>query len=158
MRFTKVKIKLVKKGAVLPSRMTQGSSGFDIYAAESIEVPPASMTRNRLVEVGHASVGTGLIIQLPQNSVGRIASRSGLSRKHNIEVGAGWIDPDYRGEIVVELKNMSSKPFMIKTGDRIAQLFILATVKAIMVTSRFLSVTGRGSSGFGSTGVSRKKG
>lgn len=133
--------------------MTGGSGGFDLYAAESVEVPPAQCDEDGHVEVGRALVSTGIEIELPTGTVGRIASRSGLSVKSNVEVGAGWIDSDYRGTLMVELKNLSSRPFRIDQGDRIAQLVILPVVDAEIRVVTSLNMTKRGASGFGSTGT-----
>lgn len=133
--------------------MTGGSGGFDLYAAESVEVPPAQCNADGHVEVGRALVSTGIEIELPTGTVGRIASRSGLSVKSNVEVGAGWIDSDYRGTLMVELKNLSSRPFRIDQGDRIAQLVILPVVDAEIRVVTSLNETERGGSGFGSTGT-----
>ena len=93
----------------------------------------------------------GLSIKLPIGTVGRIAARSGLSTKFNIEVGAGWIDSDFRGEVMVELKNLSSADYNITAGDRIAQLILLKTFEADLIVSDKLESTSRCTSGMGST-------
>jgi len=85
--------------------------------------------------------------------VGRIGSRSGLSVAKNIEVGAGWIDPDYRGEIKVELKNLSSHDFIVDAAARIAQLFILSVATPDLEETNALPPSTRGAGGFGSTGM-----
>lgn len=153
----KLKIKLTSKSAILPRRMTSSSSGLDLHAAASLIVPPSKIVKGQFVEIGRATVKTGLIIQLPKNSIGKIGTRSGLSINRNIEVGAGWIDPDFRGEILIELKNMSATPFKISRGDRIAQLFVIPAVKILVEKSTSLSSTKRGMKGFGSTGLSKKR-
>ena len=146
-----LRVKLVHPAAKLPARMTPGSAGFDLYAAESIEVPPTRCEQDSCAEVGRALVSIGIKLQLPPGTVGRIASRSGLSVNSNIEAGAGWIDNDYRGELKVELKNLSSKPYKVNPGDRIAQLVILPLVDVEVHSVSHLEDTERGSSGFGST-------
>lgn len=148
-----LRVKLVDPAARPPRRMTAGSAGCDLYAAENVEVPPSRCSCDGNAEVGRALVSTGIEIQLPRGTVGRIASRSGLSVDWNVEVGAGWVDSDYRGLLQVELKNFSSKAFQVRQGDRIAQLLVLplADVKIRVVAS--LQDSGRGSSGFGSTGA-----
>lgn len=148
-----LKVKLVHPAAKLPARMTRGSAGLDLYAVESMEVPPACCDRDGYVDVGRALVPTGIILQLPPGTVGRVASRSGLSVNSNIEAGAGWIDSDYRGELKVELKNLSSKPYKINPGDRIAQLVILPLMDIGVVSALQLEETKRDSSGFGSTDI-----
>lgn len=146
-----MKVKLIHPAAKLPTRMTTGSAGLDLYAVESIEVPPTRCARDGCADVGRALIPTGIIIELPPGTVGRVGSRSGLSVKSNIETGAGWIDSDYRGELKVELKNLSSKPFQINTGDRIAQLVVLPVVDVEVESTLQLEETARDSGGFGST-------
>jgi dUTP pyrophosphatase len=147
-----LKVRKIHPSARPPTRMTGGSGGFDLYAAESVEVPPSQCDEDGHVEVGRALVSTGIEVELPTGTVGRIASRSGLSVKSNVEVGAGWIDSDYRGTLMVELKNLSARPFRISQGDRIAQLVILPVVDAEIRVVASLNETERGASGFGSTG------
>ena len=146
-------VKLVRPGAQPPGKMTPGSAGYDLYAAEEVEVPANRCDSDGSAEVGRATVPTGLVLELPRGTVGRVASRSGLSVKSNIEVGAGWIDSDYRGEILVELKNFGSKPYKVSQGDRIAQLVILPIVDARVIVVADVEETRRGQSGFGSTGL-----
>lgn len=148
-----VGVKKVHPAARPPSKMTSGSAGFDLYAAEAIEVPPARCNADGCVDVGRALVSTGIELELPPGTVGRIASRSGLSVAANVEVGAGWIDSDYRGTVMVELKNFGSAPFRIQQGDRIAQLVMLPLADAELAVIPSLEETSRGSSGFGSTGT-----
>ena len=123
-----LKVELVYPAAKLPTRMTAGSVGFDLYAVENIEIPPATWDVDGRVDVGRALIPIGIKLELPSGAVGRIASRSGLSVQFNLEVGAGWVDSDYRGELNVELKNFSSKPYKVRIGDRVAQLVILPIV------------------------------
>ena len=146
-------VKLVHPAAKPPKKMTQGSGGFDLYAAENVVIPPMRCDVDGHAEVGRGLVHIGIEIELPQGTVGRIASRSGLSINSNIEVGAGWVDSDYRGTLVVELKNLSSKPYKVSQGDRIAQLIILPVVDVEIKVVLCLEKTERGSSGFGSTGL-----
>ena len=89
--------------------------------------------------------------QVLPSTVGRIASRSGLSTRSNIKVGAGWIDSDYRGQVSVELKNLGSTEHKVAKGDRIAQLIILPVVLVDLQVTDELSATERGAAGFGST-------
>lgn len=147
-----VRIKLLSKEGQVPSRMSQGSAGFDLTAASDSIVPGSSVTANGAVQVGRILIATGVAIELPSNTVGRIASRSGLSAEHNIEVGAGWIDSDFRGEVMVELKNLNPIAFPVKRGDRIAQLIILFLPDVVFETVATLSPTQRGEKGWGSSG------
>lgn len=145
-------VKLVEPGAKAPTKMTAGSAGFDLYSSESAEIPPTRCDPDGRAEVGRALVSTGLVIELPPGTVGRIASRSGLSIKANIEAGAGWIDSDYRGTVKVELKNFGSKAYKVSQGDRIAQLVVLPVVDVKVTLVADVEQTARGGGGFGSTG------
>ena len=146
------KISLLSDRAQTPTRMTDGSAGYDLYAAVDAVVPAATISPGGTVDIGRCLVPLGLAIEMPIGTVGRIAARSGLSVKFNIEVGAGWIDSDFRGEVMVELKNLSSADYKITAGDRIAQLILLKTLQAELVVSDRLESTSRGTSGMGSTG------
>ena len=146
------KISLLSDRAQTPTRMTDGSAGYDLYAAVDAVVPAATISPGGTVDIGRCLVPLGLAIEMPIGTVGRIATRSGLSVKFNIEVGAGWIDSDFRGEVMVELKNLSSADYKITAGDRIAQLILLKTLQADLVVSDRLESTSRGTSGMGSTG------
>lgn len=151
--MTKLRVKLTDPGAVVPGKMTAGSAGFDLYAAEDVLVPPTRCEPDGQAEVGRALVSTGIMLELPLGTVGRVAARSGLSVKSNIEVGAGWIDSDYRGLLKVELKNLGSRPYQVNQGDRVAQLMVLPVVDVQIEVVTDLGRTGRGSAGFGSTGL-----
>ena len=147
-----VRIRLLSERARIPTRMTNGSAGYDLYAAVDAAVPAATTSVNGAVDIGRCLVPLGLAVELPIGTVGRIAARSGMSVNFNIEVGAGWIDSDFRGEVMVELKNLSSVDYRITAGDRIAQLILLTTVNAELVVSDKLDSTSRGTAGMGSTG------
>ena len=138
--------------AKLPVKASEGAAGFDLFSSERTVVPAAS-ARDGRVDIGHALVSTGIALSLPPGHVGRIGSRSGLSTRHNIEVGAGWIDPDYRGEIKVELKNYSGQDFVVEEGSRIAQLIILPIASPELELTDSLPPSSSGPGGFGSTGM-----
>jgi dUTP pyrophosphatase len=147
-----VKITRLSSHAQLPRRASEGAAGYDLFAAERTVIPAAQMLEGR-VNIGRALVPTGVALGIPVGHVGRVGSRSGLSVKHNIETGAGWIDSDYRGELKVELKNFSGLEFIVEEGDRIAQLIILPIVTPALEEVDSLSPTTRGTRGFGSTGA-----
>lgn len=136
----------------LPAQTSTGAAGFDLAAAVATVVPGSRSTGRGAVTIGRALVRTGIAIHLPAGSVGRIGSRSSMSTRLNIEVGAGWIDRDYRGEILVELKNLGDKPVAISVGDRIAHLLVLRTIRVKPRLVRRLTPTRRATRGFGSTG------
>ena len=147
-----IRISLLSDGAHIPTRMTDGSAGYDLYAAVDVVVPAATTSAIGAVDIGRCLVPLGLAIELPIGTVGRIAARSSLSVKFNVEVGAGWIDSDFRGEVMVELKNLSSADYKVTAGDRIAQLILLMNANAELVVSDKLESSTRGTSGIGSTG------
>ena len=102
-------------------------------------------------------VKIGIAIEIPKGLYARIAPRSGLSVKKSIDVGAGVVDGDYRGEIGVVLINHSNKDFEVNVGDRIAQM-ILEQIKTPEVEEQAnLDQTERGDKGFGTTGTNELK-
>ena len=147
-----MKVARLSPKAKLPVKASAGAAGYDLFASEAAVVP-ASAVRDGRVEIGHALVGTGISVSLPPGHVGRIGSRSGLSVRHNIEVGAGWIDPDYRGEVKIEMKNFSGRDFLVEEGMRIAQLFVLPVASPELEEADGLPPSARGAGGFGSTGM-----
>ena len=141
----KLKVFLHSELAKLPKRADEGAAGYDLTSIENISIPPKS----------RSLISTGLSIQLPMYSYGRIAPRSGLSVK-GLDVGAGVIDESFRGIIKVLLINNNDKDFVVNVGDRIAQLLVepiyypdVEHVKSL----DDLSSTTRGDGGFGSTGI-----
>ena len=108
-----------------------------------------------IVSMGPQSIGkfnTGIKIKLPQNTYGRIASRSGLVVRANVAVQAGVIDPDYTGTIQVILHNFGNKPYVVQKGDRIAQLILERFEAPSVIMKSKLETTNRGDRGLGSTG------
>ena len=141
-------IKIINKSQHdLPSYETIASAGMDLRAnlEQSIELKPLE----------RAIVKTGLFIELPIGFEAQVRPRSGLAAKNGITVlnSPGTIDADYRGEIGVILVNLSADDFIIKNGERIAQLIIAKHERADWISVQELSETSRGESGFGSTGV-----
>ena len=139
-------IKLVKPGARLPARKTGGSVGFDISACLDGEAA---------IGPGETKmIGSGLAISLEPGHAAFIYARSGLGIKQGIVPAncVGVVDPDYRGEIIVGLKNTSGEPFTVKDGDRIAQMVINKCELPELVVAGDLDDTPRGRGGFGSTG------
>jgi len=105
---------------------------------------------------GKALIPTGLAMAIPIGNYGRIAPRSGLAAKNFIDVGAGVIDADYRGEVKVLLFNFGEADFKVQPGDRVAQLIIekyTRTEIEEVADGADLESTERGEGGFGSTGV-----
>lgn len=136
-------IKKLVAHAVAPMRATSDSAGYDISSAVDAVIPPN----------GRLAVSTGIAIGLPEGTYGRIGARSGLAYKFGIDVFAGIVDRDFRSEVKVILYNSRDQPFVIKTGDRIAQLVleVIKTPDVALVLE--LDDTVRGAGGFGSTGI-----
>lgn len=102
---------------------------------------------------GKALVKTDIQIEVPEGTYGRVAPRSGLAWKNFIDVGAGVIDQDYRGNVGVILFNHSETDFEVKKGDRIAQLILERIIHPVVIEVDTLTDTDRGAGGFGSTGT-----
>ncbi|HEY0320614.1 MAG TPA: dUTP diphosphatase [Pyrinomonadaceae bacterium] len=128
--------------AKLPTRGSLYSAGLDLYSVENHLIPAR----------GRASVRTGLAVAIPHGFYGRVAPRSGLAVRHGLDVLAGVIDSDYRGEIICALINQGDEPLEIEAGMRVAQLIIEAIATPEPIWSEDLSETERGHGGFGSTG------
>ncbi len=134
------------EGLSLPAYVSGGSAGLDLRAAIDDE-----MTLNPGQTV---AVPTGLAIALPKGLEGQVRPRSGLAMKHSIGVinSPGTIDSDYRGEIKVLLTNFSREPYIIRRGDRIAQLVIARYEWIEWSDTDELPDSYRGEGGFGHTG------
>lgn len=130
-----------------PTRGSERAAGTDLKSAYDYEVPARGM----------CLVKTDLAFEIPAGCYGRVAPRSGLAVKHSIDVGAGVIDEDYRGNVGVVLFNHSDVAFVVKRGDRIAQLICERITYPVYEEVEHLTATKRGAEGFGSTGVSSKR-
>lgn len=135
-------VKLLHKEARLPRRGSPGAAGLDLYCVERVDVPPGQQ----------AVLPTGLAVAIPRDWYGRIAPRSGLAVKHGVNVHAGVIDADYRGEINVALINHGPTLLEFRPGDRIAQLIIERCRMLEPQAVDELPETERGDGAFGSTG------
>tara|TARA_B110001452_G_C15169599_1_gene406516 strand:- start:511 stop:1002 length:492 start_codon:yes stop_codon:yes gene_type:complete len=131
--------------ATIPVRGSAQAAGYDLTAAQPAVVPAR----------GKALIKTDLSIALPEGCYGRVAPRSGLAWKHSIDVGAGVIDADYRGNVGVILFNLSDKDFEVSVGDRVAQLILERIFTPEVQEVDDLDATARGAGGFGSTGVAK---
>jgi len=142
----KILVKKFDKKIKLPSYKTSGSSGMDLiaYTKNKIIIPPGKT----------AMVPTGIAVAIPKNYEIQIRPRSGLAAKKSISVinTPGTVDSDYRGEIKIILINLSKKRFIIKSGDRVAQMILCPIGKGILKVVKNLPKTVRGKGGFGSTG------
>ncbi len=107
---------------------------------------------------GKELVKTDLSVAIPKGTYARVAPRSGLAWKKFIDVGAGVVDYDYRGNVGVILFNHGEEDFVVRKGDRVAQLILERIVTPDVVECEDLEDTERGAGGFGSTGVTTKDG
>lgn len=130
----------------LPSYQSEGAAGMDIRAAltEDFIIPRG----------GYGAISTNLQVEIPEGFEIQVRPRSGLSFKNGIGIlnAPGTIDEDYRGEIKVILFNFGGEDFVVKRGDRIAQLILGKVYRAKIEETDLLSDTTRGTGGFGSTG------
>jgi dUTP diphosphatase len=149
---TKITVELQRlphaDGLPLPAYQTAEAAGLDLMAAVPDDAPVT------LAPGKYTMVPTGLAIALPPGHEAQVRPRSGLAAKHGITVlnSPGTIDADYRGEIRVILINHGEVPFVIRRGERIAQMVVAPVVQATLVPAVTLSLTDRGAGGFGSTG------
>jgi len=136
------------EGLPLPAYQTNDAAGLDLIAAVA-ENEPLTLAPGQ-----YALVPTGLAMALPPGYEAQVRPRSGLAAKHGVTVlnSPGTIDADYRGEIKVILINHGQTAFVVKRGERIAQMVIAPMVQAALVPVAALSATDRGAGGFGSTG------
>lgn len=143
-----LKIKRLSPDAPMPGRATAGAAGLDLRACcdeQGITVGPME----RLL------IPTGIAIELPEGTVGLVCARSGLALRQGLTManGVGVIDSDYRGEVKVPAVNLSQVAVHISHGERIAQLLVMPVEMPAMLEIDDLNETGRGTGGFGSTGV-----
>ncbi len=136
------------EGLALPAYETALSAGMDLRAAVPDDAPLT------LAPGARDLVPTGLTIALPAGYEAQVRPRSGLALKHGITClnSPGTVDADYRGELKVLLINLGQEPFVIKRGERIAQMVIAPVTQASWKRVEALSETQRGAGGFGSTG------
>lgn len=142
-----MKVKIINQSTnSLPTYETVHSAGLDLRADCDIEIIIKPMERKL--------IGTGIFIELPEGYEAQIRPRSGLALKYGITIlnSPGTIDADYRGELKILLINLSSEDFIVKKGDRIAQMIINRYEKIQWEEVAELSDTQRGTGGYGHTG------
>ncbi len=136
------------RGLEPPRRQSAGAAGADLLAALGVS------DELRLAPGKRAAVPCGFAMALPDGFEAQVRPRSGLAVRHGVTVlnAPGTIDSDYRGEVVVILVNHGDEPFIIRRGDRIAQLVVAPVTTAHFREKERLDETERGEGGFGSTG------
>ncbi len=143
-----LKVKIINRGRQpLPTYATALSAGMDLRANIDEDITLLPMQRQL--------VPTGLYIALPEGYEAQIRPRSGLALKHGVTVlnTPGTVDADYRGEIMVLLVNFSNEPFIVKDGERIAQMIVAKHEQVSFELTETLDETERGAGGYGHTGL-----
>jgi dUTP pyrophosphatase len=131
----------------LPRYMTEHAAGMDIFAA---------VEREEIILPGQRKmIPTGLMVALPVGYEAQIRPRSGLALKHGVTLAnsPGTIDADYRGEIGLVMINHGDAPFVIRRGDRVAQMVVHRVCRVTWAVDKKLEPTGRGNGGFGHTNI-----
>ena len=134
------------EGLPLPTYMSEGAAGADVVAAVEADITLAPGER--------ALIPAGFALEIPPGLEVQVRPRSGLAHKHGVTIvnAPGTIDSDYRGPVGVLLVNLGSEPFVVRRGERIAQLVVAPVVRAAFVEAQALGASGRGGGGCGSTG------
>ncbi|XP_042223584.1 deoxyuridine 5'-triphosphate nucleotidohydrolase-like [Homarus americanus] len=159
-----LRFKKLSGNALTPSKGSKLAAGFDLssyfnfnYGNEYLKsgnlFPFFSAYDIVIAGQGKALIKTDIQVELPEDCYGRVAPRSGLSWKNHIDVGAGVIDRDYRGNVGVVLFNHAKTDFEVKKGDRVAQLICEKIVYPDIEEVEEFVDTERGADGFGSTGM-----
>lgn len=141
-------VQLLSPLARLPGRGSANAAGYDLFASQEVVIPAHTQKL----------VPTGIAMRLPEGTYGRIAPRSGLAVKNAVNVHAGVIDRDYRGEVKGVLINHGDQEVTVKQGDRFAQLVVEKIAEPPVREVAQLDDTERGTGGFGSTGVAAPEG
>jgi dUTP pyrophosphatase len=150
MERLQVKVAATRVGGVetpVPAYQSNDAAGMDLPAALEQEIVLAPGKR--------ALISTGWAFAIPPGFEGQVRPRSGLALRHGVTVlnTPGTIDADYRGEVKVVLVNLGDDPFVVRNGDRIAQLVIAPVARVELQITTSLDVTDRGAGGYGSTGI-----
>ena len=141
-----------------PIRLSDGAVGYDVHAYHLLDAETKASKGELPASIppgGKLLVGTGIKFAVPQTYDCQVRPRSGLANKYDVELSnsPGTVDPDYRGEIGILLRNRGSKPFIVKRGDRVAQLIFTKVEMPVFREVEELPETTRGAGGFGSTGT-----
>ncbi|XP_047468507.1 deoxyuridine 5'-triphosphate nucleotidohydrolase-like [Penaeus chinensis] len=137
-----LKFKKLTEHAFTPLKGSKCAAGFDLCSAYDLTIPAN----------GKSLIKTDIQVELPEGCYGRIAPRSGLSWKHHLDVGAGVIDRDYRGNVGIILFNHAKNDYKVKKGDRVAQLICEKIIYPDIEQVEELTKTERDEGGYGSTG------
>ena len=137
-----LRIMKLEEEAILPSKSNPSDAGYDLYAVEETIIPAR----------GRALVRTGIAMAIPEGHAGLIWPRSGTAVKAGLDVLAGVVDSGYRGEVCVVLQNHSDSDYIVRVGDRAAQMLIQRVSEVEIKVESTLDKSDRGTGGFGSSG------
>jgi len=133
-----LKFRLLTEDAIAPTRKHSGDAGLDVYSNETITIASGDQT---VVRTGVA------LADIPGNMMIQVWPKSGLDSKYGITTGAGVIDPGYRGEIYILLRNLGKKEYIIEKGSQIAQLLVVPVERPLVVIAKRSTETSRGATG-----------
>ncbi len=139
----KLKIKKLNQEAIIPNYSYDDDAGFDLFSVEDLEIKP-----NQRVQVP-----TGIALQIPIGFVGLIWDKSGLSHNFGLKTLGGVVDSGYRGEVKVGIVNLSDEIYVVKKGQKIAQMIIQQKETCEIEEVDELDNSERGEGGFGSSGI-----
>lgn len=137
----RIKIKKLNKDAKLPKYAHPGDAGMDMYAMESVTIPP----------MGHYRFWHGFALEFPEGYVALVMDKGGIS-KAGLQTMGGVFDAGYRGEYNTHLVNLSDKSYTVEESDKVSQLVIVPVAIALLEETDTLSESVRGEGRFGSTG------
>ena len=138
-----LKIKKLSPDATLPSYANKDDAGMDLYSNESVLISPHE----------RKNISTGIAMIIPSGYAGLIWDKSGIAAKHGLKTLGGVIDAGYRGEIKIVVHNLSSVPYRVEKGTKIAQMLIQHIEQKDIMEVEELDETERGEKGFGSSGL-----
>lgn len=133
---------MLDENAVCPQRAFPNDAGLDLFSREEKVILPGES----------AVFDTGVHVELPEGTFGKLESKSGLHIKYDIICAGGTLDEGYTGSIHVKLYNMGTKPYMVRKGQKIVQMVVIPILRPELELVDHLEETERGSNGFGSTG------
>ncbi|QIG69151.1 deoxyuridine 5'-triphosphate nucleotidohydrolase protein [Rhizobium phage RHph_N1_15] len=149
----RINYKKLHPDAVVPTYGTPHAAGADLVANLKATFD-TQIIEEYVLDPGESKLfKTGIAVEMLNGMWAEVRGRSGLAYKHGIAILGGVIDSDYRGDVGVILHNTSDQPFVVKHGERIAQLIFSAYIPVNFIEKKELSGTGRGEKGFGSTGM-----
>jgi len=154
----KIQFQKVREDAIVPQRASEGAVGYDVYASRFLDKTTRESIGDLPMEIlpnSTAIIGIGIRMAIPFPYECQVRPRGGLSLKYNISLpnSPGTVDPDFRGEVAVIIRNLSEEKFVVEKNMKIAQLIFAKVEIPEFEEVKELSETKRGKDGFGSTGI-----